>query len=777
MEIKIGEPSLGLKLKSAYEKEVGGRGYSAYEIAVQEGFVGTEDEWLASLVGPQGVPGPQGIPGEQGIPGQTGPEGPRGYSAYEIAVQEGYQGTEEEWVNSFINAENYYNKNETNTLLGGKQDTIDNSHKLSSDLVDDTNKTNKFVTSNEKETWNGKVGPTDYASELIGGTIKVSEDKGTSISNGILVATPITYANYDNLDSNGFISKGTLNNVIVGKQLDVAGRFNTVAEMKASTNLKNGMVVQTCGFYANNTGGGSYYIIRTKTNDETADEMTLIALNDTNLIAELIIEKQMSPKQFGAYGDNTHDDTATINKCFSKCNNILFESGTYLVDGSVKLKPNSNSVVDLGIATIKCIPNDLDTYAIFSFWQKENIKILNGIVIGERDNHTGSTGQWGHCFHIESSSKITISGVNMSKSWGDGVYIKDCTCIKTINNHINNTRRNGISVTSVNNYRSINDYIENITGTDPQCGIDIEPNHDYDSIKDVVIENMTVKNCTNNGIEIPLTKLENDNEVDITINNLHVDTCKKGIAASCVAGLRGKIEINNPIITNTRENGLYFTLPLDDNNRDKSIKLIINDPYIKNFNTSNTEGIAGIHFGGVGSVTTWGNAYIKRPYIEASSSVAANCYGVNFSGWNTGVPANCVLDTPLNGQLPIKNRTGENVKIIDPLEMYTVNSYANGDNAQNDTNVNSVYTNLNNTGDARIVLRNYTSIGLDTKFIKLNGNYAMRVRLPSGHYCYALSNIASPTFTLVNVGDSITLRRINSTDWIVVNMVGTPTIS
>ena len=27
------------------------RGYSAYDIAVQNGFEGTEDEWLASLVG------------------------------------------------------------------------------------------------------------------------------------------------------------------------------------------------------------------------------------------------------------------------------------------------------------------------------------------------------------------------------------------------------------------------------------------------------------------------------------------------------------------------------------------------------------------------------------------------------------------------------------------------------------------------------------------------------------------------------------------------------
>ena len=40
--------------------------------------------------------------------------------------------------------------------ISGKQDIIDSTHKLASDLVDDSNQSNKFVTSQEKETWNGK---------------------------------------------------------------------------------------------------------------------------------------------------------------------------------------------------------------------------------------------------------------------------------------------------------------------------------------------------------------------------------------------------------------------------------------------------------------------------------------------------------------------------------------------------------------------------------------------------------------------------------------------
>lgn len=62
----------------------------------------------------------------------------------------------------------YYTKTQTDNLLdekadisdipdiSGKQDLITSSNKLSSDLVDDSLGTNKFVTSQEKTTWNGK---------------------------------------------------------------------------------------------------------------------------------------------------------------------------------------------------------------------------------------------------------------------------------------------------------------------------------------------------------------------------------------------------------------------------------------------------------------------------------------------------------------------------------------------------------------------------------------------------------------------------------------------
>lgn len=53
-------------------------GQSAYALAVQLGFTGSEADWIASLKGATGAQGPQGPTGPQGATGATGPQGPTG---------------------------------------------------------------------------------------------------------------------------------------------------------------------------------------------------------------------------------------------------------------------------------------------------------------------------------------------------------------------------------------------------------------------------------------------------------------------------------------------------------------------------------------------------------------------------------------------------------------------------------------------------------------------------------------------------------------------------
>jgi hypothetical protein len=79
-------------------------GMSAYELWLQNGNSGTIEEFLENFIGepgPQGEPGMDGEPGPQGEPGmdgEPGPQGESGLSAYEIWLNLGNEGTEEDFI-------------------------------------------------------------------------------------------------------------------------------------------------------------------------------------------------------------------------------------------------------------------------------------------------------------------------------------------------------------------------------------------------------------------------------------------------------------------------------------------------------------------------------------------------------------------------------------------------------------------------------------------------------------------------------------------------------
>lgn len=86
-------------------------GKSAYDIAVDEGFEGDKAAWLASLKGAKGDKGDTGEQGPQGIQGpqgEKGADGASGKSAYDIAKEKGFSGTTEEWLESLKGKTDFY---------------------------------------------------------------------------------------------------------------------------------------------------------------------------------------------------------------------------------------------------------------------------------------------------------------------------------------------------------------------------------------------------------------------------------------------------------------------------------------------------------------------------------------------------------------------------------------------------------------------------------------------------------------------------------------------
>lgn len=103
--ITIGLPSTG----NGVAGPRGEKGYSAYEVAIKNGYTGTEAEWLATLKGEKGEKGEPGTKGSDGKPGKDGVDGANGtdgkpgangLSAYELAAKNGFTGNEAAWLDS-----------------------------------------------------------------------------------------------------------------------------------------------------------------------------------------------------------------------------------------------------------------------------------------------------------------------------------------------------------------------------------------------------------------------------------------------------------------------------------------------------------------------------------------------------------------------------------------------------------------------------------------------------------------------------------------------------
>ena len=77
---------------------------------------------------------------------------------------------------------------------------------------------------------------------------------------------------------------------IIAQYLGLAGMiaFDTVADMKLAENLVNGSKCHTLGYRSVNDGGDALYKIRTITNDDVIDEMTIIALYDNYKIVHFL---------------------------------------------------------------------------------------------------------------------------------------------------------------------------------------------------------------------------------------------------------------------------------------------------------------------------------------------------------------------------------------------------------------------------------------------------------------------------------------------------------
>ena len=187
-----------------------------------------------------------------------------------------------------------------------------------------------------------------------------------------------------------------------------------------------------------------------------------------------------------AKGDGITDVTALLNKALELAagSELNFSDGKYVVStqaaGSTHiLRVPSNITINLGQATIQLAPNSEPGYEIFYINGQKNVTINDGTIIGDRNNHTGTTGEWGMGIAIMGSADVWLTNTTVKNCWGDNYYVGGSAINKNLyfdNTLSDSARRNGFTVGWVKGMYISNSTSRNTYGAPPEAGYDFEPN-------------------------------------------------------------------------------------------------------------------------------------------------------------------------------------------------------------------------------------------------------------------------------------------------------------
>lgn len=235
-------------------------------------------------------------------------------------------------------------------------------------------------------------------------------------------------------------------------------------------------------------------------------------------------------RDHGAKGDGVRDDTTSFQEAVDALpkegGTVYVPAGAYLIDPTRSIKLRSRMHLSLATgARLVAKANAAPRSYVLLAEKLENLEISGGRIIGERDSHLGTTGEWGHGIGIRGCSGVTIRNIHISSCWGDGISAggmhargepsipgRDYVIEKVV---CTENRRQGLTIGSSSGVRIRNCEFSNTGGVPPGAGIDIEP--DTGVARDVVIESCLVRG--NRGPGISLYK----RAAEVTVRNCTIE--------------------------------------------------------------------------------------------------------------------------------------------------------------------------------------------------------------------------------------------------------------
>jgi parallel beta-helix repeat protein len=254
----------------------------------------------------------------------------------------------------------------------------------------------------------------------------------------------------------------------------------------------------------------------------------------------------------GAKGDGSTNDTKAIQSAIDRVaptgGTVVVPDGTYMIDAVQGIRLASRVTLRMSReARLKAIPNDKTNYSIVRISNVSDANVVGGALIGERERHGGTTGEWGMGVTVSASANIVIEGVTITGMWGDGVYINERSRnIRLCSVTADSNRRQGLSVISVDGLEVVDSEFSNTNGTRPAAGIDFEPNA-RDSINRVQVRDSRFFNNEGPGIQItgafsPVTEVAVERNVISSNGGAGVyvyGTAGHRVVGNVIAGNRG----------------------------------------------------------------------------------------------------------------------------------------------------------------------------------------------------------------------------------------------
>ena len=146
--------------------------------------------------------------------------------------------------------------------------------------------------------------------------------------------------------------------------------------------------------------------------------------------------------------------------------------------------------------------------------------------------------EWRHGVNLHDCSDVILRNLTVTETGGDGLYLGATANGANKNVLVENVNfdanyRQGISVISADGLTIRNCKLNNTKGTNPQAGIDFEPNAKGQSLANCLLENCQILGNHGGGIDISPTNLDGTSKpISITFNHCSIGGNSVGVATN-----------------------------------------------------------------------------------------------------------------------------------------------------------------------------------------------------------------------------------------------------